>query len=111
MPTSGFSSLTLIPTDNPTFAYRALSERVPAVLSVWSTDETAVRDACDAREPRGNCKESPAAVLVPFANQYVLWRPALADAKVEEAKEALLRSARSAGDHLGALIAAALTAR
>jgi hypothetical protein len=79
LPTSGFSSLTLIPTDNPTFAYRALSERVPAVLSVWSTDETAVRDTCDAREPRGNGKESPAAVLVPSSNQYVLWRPALAD--------------------------------
>ena len=91
MPTSGFSALTLIPTDNPTFAYRALSERVPAVLSVWSADETAVREACDAREPRGNGKESPAAVLVPSANQYLLWRPALADAKVEEAMQSYAR--------------------
>ncbi len=92
LPTSGFSSLTLIPTDNPSFAYRALSERVPAVLSVWSTDETAVRDTCDAREPRGNNgKESPAVVLVPSANQYVLWRPALADAKVEEAMQSYAR--------------------
>ncbi len=91
LPTSGFSSLTLIPTDNPTFAYRALSERVPAVLSAWSSDETAVRDACDAREPRGNGKEIPAPVLVPAANQYVLWRPALADAMVEEAMQSYAR--------------------
>jgi hypothetical protein len=91
LPTSGFSALTLIPTDNPAFAYRALAERVPAVLSVWSTDETAVRDACDAREPKANGKEIPAAVLVPSANQYVLWRPALADAKVEEAMQSYAR--------------------
>jgi hypothetical protein len=91
LPTSGFSALTLIPNDNPTFAYRALSERVPAALSVWSTDETAVRDACDAREPRSNGKETPAAVLDPSANQYVLWRPALADAKVEEAMQSYAR--------------------
>jgi hypothetical protein len=87
LPTSGLSALTLIPTDNPTFAFRALSERVPAIFSLWSTDETAVRDACDAREPRGNGTESLAAVLVPTGNQYVLWRPALADAKVEEAMQ------------------------
>ncbi len=31
--------------------------------------------------------------------------------KPDQAKETLLRTARSAGDHLGALIAAALTAR
>lgn len=91
MPTSGLSALTLIPTDNPTFAYRARSERVPAILAVWNSDETAVRDACDAREPRGNGKESPAAVLVPTANQYVLWHPALADAKVEEAMQSYAR--------------------
>ena len=91
MPTSGLSALTLIPTDNPTFAFRALSERVPAILSPGSTDETAVRDACDAREPRGNGTESLAAVLVPSGNQHVLWRPALADAKVEEAMQSYAR--------------------
>jgi len=91
LPTSGFSALTLIPTDNPAFAYRALAERVPLVLSVWSTDETAVRDACDAREPRSNGKESAAAVLVPSDNQFVLWRPALADEKVEEAMQSYAR--------------------
>jgi hypothetical protein len=91
LPTSGFSALTLIPTDNPAFAYRALAERVPLVLSVWSADETAVRDACDAREPRSNGKESAAAVLVPSDNQFVLWRPALADEKVEEAMQSYAR--------------------
>ncbi len=91
LPTSGFSALTLIPTDNPTFAYRALAERVPGVLSVWSADEAAVRDACDAREPKGDSKESPAAVLVPSANQHVLWRPALVDGKTEEALQSFAR--------------------
>ncbi len=91
LPTSGFSALTLIPTDNPAFAYRALAERVPAILSAWSADETAVRDACDAREPKNSGKESPAAVLAPSANQYVLWRPALADAKVEAAMQSYAR--------------------
>ena len=91
LPTSGFSALTLIPTDNPAFAYRVLAERVPLVLSAWSADETAVRDACDAREPRSNGKESAAAVLVPSDNQFVLWRPALADEKVEEAMQSYAR--------------------
>jgi hypothetical protein len=91
LPTSGFSALTLIPTDNPAFAYRALAERIPAVLLVWSAEETAVREACDAREPKDNGKEFATAVLVPSANQYVRWRPALADEKVEEAMQSFAR--------------------
>ena len=91
LPTSGFSALTLIPTDNPTFAYRALAERIPTVLAVWSADETAVREACDAREPKDNGKDSQSAVLVTSANQYVRWGPALADEKVEEAMQTYAR--------------------
>jgi hypothetical protein len=88
---SGFSSLTLIPVDNPAFAWRALTERFPSALLVWSVEESAVRDACGAREPRNDGKESASAVLAPSANQEVQWKPALDDARIEAALQRHVR--------------------
>lgn len=86
-----FTSLTLIPVDNPAYAWRALTERSPAALQVWSAEESAVRDACGAREPRDNGKESSSAVLAPAANPPVQWKPAFEDNQLGAALQRQVR--------------------
>lgn len=87
----GYTSLTLIPVDNPAYAWRALTERSPAALQVWSAEESAVRETCGAREPRDNGKESSSAVLAPAANASPQWLPAAGDSRLEAALQAHVR--------------------
>lgn len=88
---TGYTSLTLIPVDNPAYAWRALTERSPAALQVWSAEESAVREACGAREPRDNGKESSSAVLAPAANPPPQWAPAFQDRRLEAALQGQVR--------------------
>lgn len=87
----GYTSLTLIPVDNPAYAWRALTERSPAALQVWSAEESAVREACGAREPRDVGKESSSAVLAPAASPAPQWQPAAADTRLEDALRSHVR--------------------
>lgn len=87
----GYTSLTLIPVDNPAYAWRALTERSPAALQVWSAEESAVREACGAREPRDNGKESSSAVLAPAANPSPQWQAEAENARLEAALRSQVR--------------------